>query len=57
MGGGPSVRSGTGRGTVGEVQNLLGDRWGGPGMAGGPSERSGMGWEALGEVWDRLLDS
>ena len=43
---------GPGWGTVGEVRDLSGERWGGPGMVGGPSGRSEMGRGTVGKVLD-----
>ena len=65
--GGPSQRSGTGRGTLEEVQDGSRDPPGGPGRVGGPSGKSwkeqgipGMfvtGQRTLGEVGDRWGDT
>ena len=50
-------RSGTGRGTLGEVRDGSGDSWGIPGLVKEPSGRSGMGRLTLGEVQDGLGDN
>ena len=50
--GGPSKRSRTGRGTLGEVWYGLEDPRGGPVRVGGPSGRSEMGRCTLGVVWE-----
>ena len=49
MGRGISVSSGSGRGTLGEVQNRSGYPLGCPGRVGGPSQRSVRGREPLGK--------
>ena len=48
----PFVRSETGRGTLGEVRDGLGDPRGGPGRVRGPSERFGTVRGTLVEVQD-----
>ena len=55
--GGPSGRSGTGRGSLGYVRNGCGDHWGGPEGVGELSVRYGTGRETLEEVrnWSRTL--
>ena len=43
-------RSGTGRGTLAEVWDGLGDHWGGPGRVEGPSVKSETGRGTLEEA-------
>ena len=57
MGRGTLGGFGTGRGTLSEVLDGLGDPRGGPGWVRGPSGRSGTGRVTLGEVQDGLQDS
>ena len=65
--GGPTGRSETDHGTIGEVWDSSGDPGevrdgsedprGGPGRVGGPSRRSGTGWGTLREFRNGSLDS
>ena len=50
-------KSETGQGTLGEVRDMLGDPWAGPGRVGGSLMRSGTGRKKLVEVWDRSGDT
>ena len=54
--GGPSGKSGTGRGTLREIRNGSGDSLVGLVRVGGPSGRFEMGRGTLGEVLDRSGD-
>ena len=51
--GGPTGRSGTGRGTLKVARDGLREPRGGPGRVGGPLRKSGTGWGTLGEVRNR----
>ena len=46
------MRSGTGRGTLGEVQDVSGDTRRSPGWVGGTTGRSGTGLGTFEEVWN-----
>ena len=53
---GPSGKSGTGRGTLGEVRNRSGDLRVGEGQVRGPTRRSGTDRGTYGEVQDGSVD-